>query len=184
MTQLSRMPIYSVAVATNGTSGSIQRARTSLERAFPWRGAPVSVEGVKPTTARLLSMTQAMTNVVIVASLIIAACSLAVSIAAGLGERKRPFSLLRLAGVPMTTLCRVVTLEGAMPLVLTAAVSIVVGLASATLYLHSQVGIAFHVPGIGYWITVLVGLTASLGIIASTFPLLKRMTRPEVARNE
>jgi len=182
--QLSRMPLSSVVVATNGTSGSIERARTSLERAFPWQGTPVSVEGLKPTTARLLSTIQTMTNVVIVASLIIAACSLAVNIAAGLGERKRPFSLLRLAGVPMATLYRVVTVEGALPLVLTATVSIIVGLASAALYLHSQVGIAFHVPGIGYWTIILAGMAASLAIIASTFPLLKRMTGPEVARNE
>ena len=55
---------------------------------------------------------------------------------------------------------------------------------SAALYLHSQVGIAFRIPGIAYWATVLGGLAASLAIIASTFPLLNRMTGPEVARNE
>jgi hypothetical protein len=43
---------------------------------------------------------------------------------------------------------------------------------------------AFSVPGIPYWATVLGGLAASLAIIASTFPLLNRMTGPEVARND
>ena len=99
-------------------------------------------------------MIQDMTDVIIVASLIIAACSLAVNIAAGLGERKRPFSLLRLTGVPTALLHRVVALESALPLFLVAAVSIVVGLVSAALYLHSQVGIAFQIPGIAYWATV------------------------------
>ena len=56
----------------------------------------------------LLTMIQDMTDVVIVASLVIAACSLAVNIAAGLGERKRPFSLLRLTGVSTALLHRVV----------------------------------------------------------------------------
>ena len=107
-----------------------------------------------PSTARLLTMIQDMTDVIIVASLIIAACSLAVNIAAGLGERKRPFSLLRLTGVPTALLHRVVALESALPLLLVAAVSIVVGLVSAALYLHSQVGIAFSIPGIAYWATV------------------------------
>jgi hypothetical protein len=107
-----------------------------------------------------------------------------VNIAAGLGERKRPFSLLRLTGVPLGVLRRVVALESALPLFLVAAVSIVVGLVSSALYLHSQVGIAFRIPGIGYWVTVLGGLAASLAIIASTFPLLNRITGPEVARNE
>jgi hypothetical protein len=78
----------------------------------------------------------------------------------------------------------VVALESALPLLLVATVSIAIGLVSAGLYLHSQVGIAFRTPGIGYWATVLAGLAASLAIIASTFPLLNRMTGPEVARND
>ncbi|MGH9090651.1 MAG: ABC transporter permease, partial [Acidimicrobiales bacterium] len=92
--------------------------------------------------------------------------------------------LLRLTGVSTALLQRVVALESALPLLLVAAVSIGVGLLSAALYLNAQVGIAFSMPGIAYWATVLVGLAASLGIIASTFPLLNRITGPEVARNE
>ncbi len=83
-----------------------------------------------------------------------------------------------------TLLHRVVALESALPLFLVATVSIVVGLGSAALYLHSQVGITFSIPGIGYWATVVGGLAASLAVIASTFPLLDRTTGPEVARNE
>ena len=129
-------------------------------------------------------MIEDMTDIIIVASLIIAACSLAVNIVAGLGERRRPFSLLRLTGAPTKLLHRVVALESALPLLLVAAVSIVVGLVSAALYLHSQVDIAFHFPGIAYWATVVGGLAAALAIIASTFPLINRMTGPEVARND
>jgi hypothetical protein len=180
----ARLPVDAVVVATDGSPGSLERARTTLERAFPFQGTPVAVEAFDPPTARLLTMIQDMTDVIIVASLIIAACSLAVNIAAGLGERKRPFSLLRLTGVPTALLHRVVALETALPLLLVAAVSIVVGLVSAALYLHSQVGIAFSIPGITYWATVICGLAASLAIIASTFPLLNRITGPEVARNE
>lgn len=180
----ARLPVDAVVVATDGSSSSIERARTTLEGVFPFQGTPVAVEALDPSTARLLAMIQDMTDVIIVASLIIAACSLAVNIVAGLGERKRPFSLLRLTGVPTALLHRVVALESALPLLLVAAVSIVVGLVSAALYLHSQVGIAFSIPGIAYWATVLGGLAASLAIIASTFPLLDRMTGPEVARND
>jgi hypothetical protein len=180
----ARLPVDAVVVATDGSSSSIERARTTLERVFPFKGTPVAVEAFNPSTARLLAMIQDMTDVIIVASLIIAACSLAVNIVAGLGERKRPFSLLRLAGVPTALLRRVLALESALPLFLVAAVSIVVGLVSAALYLHSQVGIAFRIPGMAYWATVLGGLSASLAIIASTFPLLNRITGPEVARNE
>jgi hypothetical protein len=179
-----RLPVDAIVVATNGSSGSFERARTALERAFPFQGTPVAIDALDPSTERLLTMIQDMTDVIIVASLIIAACSLAVNIAAGMGERKRPFSLLRLTGVPLGVLRRIVALESALPLLIVAAVSIVVGLVSAALYLHSQVGIAFRIPGISYWATVLGGLAASLAVISSTFPLLNRMTGPEVARND
>jgi hypothetical protein len=182
--QLASLPVSAVVVATNGSSGAIERVRTELERAFPLQGTPVTVEALGPSTARLLTMIQAMTDVIIVASLIIAACSLAVNIAAGLSERRRPFSLLRLTGVPRKLLHRVVTLESALPLLLVATVSIVVGLLAAALYLHSQVGLAFSLPGFSYWTTVIGGLAASMAIIAATFPILDRITGPEVARND
>ena len=183
-TQLASLPVSAVVVATTGSSGAIERVRTELERAFPLQGTPVTVEALGPSTARLLTMIQGMTDVIIVASLIIAACSLAVNIAAGLAERRRSFSLLRLTGVPRKLLHRVVTLESALPLVLVATVAIVVGLLAAALYLHSQVGLAFSLPGFSYWITVIGGLAASMAIIAATFPILDRITGPEVARNE
>jgi len=181
---VAHLPVVAVVVATDGSSSSLEQVRTTLERSFPFQGQPIGVESLNPSNARLLTMIQDMTDVIIVASLIIAACSLAVNIVAGLGERKRPFSLLRLTGAPTKLLHRVVALESALPLLLVAAVSIVVGLVSAALYLRSQVGIAFSVPGIAYWATVIGGLAASLAIIGSTFPLLNRMTGPEVARNE
>jgi hypothetical protein len=39
-------------------------------------------------------------------------------------------------------------------------------------------------PGLGYYLVVIVGLAASLAVIASTMPLLRRITGPETARNE
>jgi hypothetical protein len=181
--QITRLPVDAMVVATDGSWGSIERARTSLERAFPFEGIPVAVVALNPSTARLLAAIQDMTAVIIVASLIIAACSLAVNVTAGLGERKRPFSLLRLTGAPLSMLRRVITLESAVPLFIVAGVSLVVGLVAAALYLRSQVGISFEVPGTTYWAAVFGGLAVSLAIVASTFPLLSRITGPEAARN-
>ena len=67
-------------------------------------------------------------------------------------------------------------------MLIVAAVSIGVGLVSR-LFIDSQVAIAFRIPGLAYSGKVPGGLVASLAIIASTFPLLNRMTH-EVARNE
>lgn len=67
-----------------------------------------------------------MTDVVILVSLVIAGCSLAVSAAGGLTDRKRPSSLLRLTGVQLGVL--VVALETAVLLLVIAAVSAGTGL--------------------------------------------------------
>ena len=39
-------------------------------------------------------------------------------------------------------------------------------------------------PGVGYYLLTAAGIIVSLGIIAGTFPLLTRITGPEVARND
>jgi hypothetical protein len=39
-------------------------------------------------------------------------------------------------------------------------------------------------PGTAYYLLTGGGILTALGIIAATFPLLKRITGPEVARNE
>ena len=165
-----------------------QRARSNgherhSNEPFPSKGLPWRSWRSIPLRRGSLAAIQDMTAVIIVASLIIAACSLAVNVMAGLGERKRPFSLLRLAGLPLSILRRVITLESALPLFVVAGVSLVVGLVAAALYLSSQVGISFEVPGTTYWAAVFGGLAVSLAIVASTFPLLSRMTGPEAARN-
>lgn len=181
---IANLPVEAVIVATDGAPSSIERARTALIRAFPDQGPPVVIHTVGPSKVRLLAMVRNLTQVIVVASLVIAACSLAVNIAAGLSERKRPFSLLRLTGVPISILRRVVALESALPLLLVAAVSTAVGLLAAALFLKSQLDFAFRMPGVAFWATIVVGLVASLLIIASTFPLLSRLTGPEMARNE
>ena len=68
---------------------------------------------------------------VILVSLPIAGCTLAAAIAAGLADRKRPFSLLRLPGARLATLRRVVALESAVPLLAVAAVAIGTGFGAA-----------------------------------------------------
>ena len=127
---------------------------------------------------------QHMTDVVILASMVIAGCSLAVSVVAGLTDRKRPFSLLRLTGAPVGVLRRVVAWESAVPLIIVALASAGTGFLASGLFLTSELGESLRAPGAGYYLIVFAGLAASLGVIASTLPLLQRITGPETARNE
>jgi ABC-type uncharacterized transport system permease subunit len=79
---------------------------------------------------------------------------------------------------------RVVTLESAVPLLIVAVLSSAVGFAGAALFLRAQLHYTLRPPGVGYYGIVVAGLAAALGIIAATLPLLKRITGPEVARND
>jgi predicted lysophospholipase L1 biosynthesis ABC-type transport system permease subunit len=121
---------------------------------------------------------------VILVSLVIAGCSLAVSVTAGVNDRKRSFSLLRLTGISSGVLRKVVALEAAVPLLVISVISTTMGFVAAGLFLRSQLSESLRAPGLEYFVILAVGLVASLAIIASTLPLIERITGPEVARNE
>jgi len=182
--RLPSLPARVVAVATDGTAAATERSRTVLEAAYPYLGSALTI-GERAAQARTqITQWQHDADVVILASLAIAGCSLAVSAAAGLTDRKRPFSLLRLTGVPLRLLRRVITLESAVPLLIAAAAAVGTGLLAAGLFLQAQFGVALHSPGTTYYLSVLAGLVISLGVIAATLPLLNRITGPETARHE
>jgi hypothetical protein len=179
---LQRLPVQAIAVGTSGSATAIEQARTVLSAAFPYLGTPATI-GSDPATARTIAGLLLMTEVVIIASVVIAGCSLAVSVAAGLADRQRPFSLLRLSGVPLGVLRRVITLETAVPLLLSAVLSARAGFLAAGLFTRFLLRDSLRPPGAEYYIIVVAGLAASLAIIASSFPLLRRMTGPGAARD-
>ncbi|MEU5941012.1 FtsX-like permease family protein [Micromonospora sp. NPDC047548] len=183
---LQRLPVASIVVGTDGSTAALERSRTVLESAYPtaFRVAPHVPGDFESEFANTLRAWQQMANVIIIASLALAGCSLAVSVVGGLSERKRPFSLLRLSGAPVRVLRRVVALESAVPMLAVAVVAIGMGFLAAQLFLRAQMDYTLTAPGVGFYVIVVVGLAACLGIIASTLPLLERITGPETARSE
>ena len=182
--RLGSLPIQSVAVATNGSARVIEEARSSLETAYPYVSQAATLTETRAENDSLVNEYQQLADVVILVSLCIAGCTLAASVAAGLTDRKRPFSLLRLTGAPLGLLRRVVSLETAVPLLVAAGLSVAAGFLASALFARSQLGDGLVPPGAGYWVITGAGLVASLGIIAATFPLLRRMTGAEVTRND
>ncbi|MEV7215248.1 ABC transporter permease [Kitasatospora cineracea] len=182
--QLAALPVVNVVVGTDGTQGAVEQARTMVDTAYPATRQSLTLAESRGLGGSELRGYQQLAKVVILATFPIAGCSLAVSVAAALGERKRPFSLLRLTGVPLSMLRRVVLMESAVPLLAVSAVAIGIGLLAADLFLRSQLTYTLHALGAGYYLTVAAGLTAALAIIGATLPLLRRITGPETARNE
>jgi hypothetical protein len=182
--ELAALPVMSINVGTDGSPAALERARTTLGNAYPGLYAPATEAEWRAESARTLTNWQQLANVVVLVSLVIAGCSLAVSVAGGLSDRKRPFSMLRLTGVSLGTLRRVVALESVTPLLVAAVVAMGAGLLAAHLFLKAQMDYSLSPPGIAFYVIVGAGLAASLGVIGSTLPLLRRITGPEAARND
>jgi hypothetical protein len=187
--ELQSLPIDSIVVGTAGSTAAsdqaaVERARTVLDLAYPSVFAPQTIGELRASDAPLLDDYRQLAEVVLLTSLPIAGSSLAVNIAGGLIERKRPFSLLRLSGAPIRLLRHIIGLEAAAPMLITAAVSIGAGLLAAHLFLRAQLGETLQPLGLEYYLVMLGGLLAATAVLGCTLPLLNRLTGPEAARNE
>jgi hypothetical protein len=129
-------------------------------------------------------------DAVIVLTILTAGCSLAVTVGGSLVERKRPFTLLRLSGASLGTLCKVILLEAALPLVAASVFAAAIGLSIAipvvkTLLSSLEPNATYPVhPSPGYYLVLGIGLIVSLALVTATLPLLGRMTDPDNARFE
>jgi hypothetical protein len=185
---VSKLYLQAVLIKVNG-AGTLERVRTFLVT-----HTPQSASGTAPRTfgeaveARqsVASTVQRLFDVAVVLTLVVAGCSLAVTVGGSLVERKRPFTLLRLTGTPTRALYRVVLLEAIFPL---AAATIVAGstayvISVLTVRKMAPAGTPLPVPGHAYYITMATGLVASLLVILASLPLLRRITGPSNVRFE
>jgi hypothetical protein len=184
--RLDTLRVDAVNVATNGSAAAVEQVRTVLENAhaYPNINGPSTIADMLGQGTSSVNGLQQLADTVILVSLLIAGCTLAAGIAGGLADRKRPFSLLRLTGARLATLRRVVALEAAIPLLAVAAVAIGAGFGAAAMFTSAAQQHPMVAPGAAYYLITAGGILAALGIIAATFPLLARITGPEVARNE
>ncbi|HTX29361.1 MAG TPA: FtsX-like permease family protein [Streptosporangiaceae bacterium] len=185
--RLDSLPLDSMEVATNGSRPAIEQARTVLENAYPTGTGsppPQTVGEYSAAGNAADNAYQQLADVVILTSLTIAGCTLATSVAGGLADRKRPFSLLRLTGARLGMLRRVVALESAVPLLAVAAVAIGIGFGASAMYATMELKLSLVSPGAAYYALTAAGIVLALGLIVATFPLLRRITGPETARNE
>ncbi|WP_169947850.1 FtsX-like permease family protein [Microbispora sp. H11081] len=177
------LDLAAVMISTRDPA-ALERLRTLL--AGYTAEAPMTFAEVARVRADLYVRAENIALAVIGLTLVAGACGLVVAAGGGLVERRQPFILLRLAGTPTRTLAAVVLLESALPLLLAAALAAVAGFGVAEPLLDALAmkSAASALPGPVYFASLGGGLAASLLVILTTLPLLRRMTAPDNARFE
>jgi hypothetical protein len=191
-----RLRLGTLLVGT-GDPATLERVRTYLRThasiAAPTTGPEGwSINALVPATFGEIAGTRqavydALEHIAFAAvalTLLVAGCSLAVSAGGGILERKRPFTLLRLTGTPMSSLTRVVLLESLLPMLATVLVAAATGWALAATVATSLSDSALPFPGPAYFATTGAGLLVALAVMLLTLPLLGRLTRTQTARFE
>ncbi|MEV4624022.1 FtsX-like permease family protein [Asanoa sp. NPDC049573] len=171
------LPMLALLVTTDGTQAAIERVRTLIEASadqlawLPWTTAEVKAHADKQA-----EQTDRIAIAILLATLVVAGFSLAVATADGLLRRRRPFALLRLTGIRVGDLRRVVLIETALPLLAATGISAGIGLAVAADVTHAS-HLPWRSPPAGYWWLLAAGTGAALVItLALSLPLLGRLS--------
>jgi hypothetical protein len=116
----------------------------------------------------------------------VAGCSLAVAAGGGLVDRKRPFTLLRVSGTPVSVLSCVVLFEAAVPLATATVVAAAIAYGTSMLAFVRLAPADTPIPRLGsdYFALMGLGLALAFAVITATLPLLRRITAPASVRFE
>jgi hypothetical protein len=169
-------------------SATLERVRTFLDTHTPQNGSNPPKTFGEAVQIRLAyaDIVSRLVYIAVALTLLVAGCSLAVTVGGNLVERKRPFTLLRVSGTPTATLYRVVLLEAILPLAAATVVAAGTAYGISVLTVDRMAPAGTPTPTLGhvYFATMGVGLLISLLVILVTMPVLGRMTAPSNVRFE
>ncbi|MEA2622098.1 MAG: hypothetical protein QOH61_1008 [Chloroflexota bacterium] len=178
-----RFPADRFVVATTGSPATLEQIRTLIGTRSPFADVR-SIEELTNGSVGVLGELSRVVALGTLATLLMAGCSLAVSVAAGLLDRRRPLGLLRLTGMPLGRLRATILMEAAAPLFVTAAISAVLGVAAGEIVLQTVASVAIPMPDPSLLVLLASGLAAAMLVVAATLPLLGRITATESTRFE
>jgi hypothetical protein len=183
----SRLYLEAVLIRVSN-SATLERVRTFLDTHTPQSGSNPPKTFGEAVQIRLAyaDIVSRLVYIAVALTLLVAGCSLAVTVGGNLVERKRPFTLLRVSGTPLATLYRVVLLEAILPLAAATVVAagVAYGIAVLTVDRMAPAGTPTPTLGHAYFAIMGVGLLISLLVILVTMPVLGRMTGPGNVRFE
>ncbi|WP_042391932.1 FtsX-like permease family protein [Streptacidiphilus carbonis] len=185
---VSQLDLRTVLVKVD-SSDTLEQIRTLLSTYLSANGVtqpPQTFGEVGQARAGLLRAAERVIEVLVGLTVLVAGCSLAVSVGGSLVERRRPFTLLRLSGTPTPTLYRAVVLESMLPLLTATVVAGVIGFGTSLPLVLALVPQHAHLaaPDGAYFALMGAGLLASVLAILTALPLLGRLTAPSNAQFE
>ena len=181
-------PLF-VLAATDGASATIERVRTALEVAMPTGGPATGAEVVAALTG-IVNELGRIVMLGVVMTMAVAGASMALAVAGGLLDRRRPFALLRQSGVTLRQLRMVMLLEAAAPLTAVALLSAALGVLVSQLLLrltgffNPAAGTDVPLPDPSLGVLLLVSMAGALAIVSAALTIVGPVTSLEETRFE
>ncbi len=180
---VTALGVRELLVDTDGSPEVAERMRNAVLPHLPASDVR-SEEEVHSHFARDIANIRHLLDAALLVILAVASLSLAASAVGGILERRRPFALLRAAGMAPRELRRVTFVETTLPLALTTVVSAVLGVAVATALLSVERGTPISIPVLSLAAVVTLGLLMALALVILSLGLLERATRLDAVRTE
>jgi hypothetical protein len=182
----AEQPVHALYVPTDGSVAAVERLRTRVASLLP-RAIVSTRDDVfrqQLDLDELFIDLNAGLRIMSLFVIVVAGCSLTISLVNGLIERRRPFALLRASGVRVGELRRIMLLETAVPMVLTVVLGVALGsvpLLAASIALE---GVPFPGPGLDFALGLGGAVLTALALTTLTFPLMNAATRYDAIRYE
>ncbi|MBO1268112.1 ABC transporter permease [Arthrobacter cavernae] len=179
------VPVVMV-LGTDGTPEAMDRARTAMNSS-----GVTAIPATSPMDNKLQSSTRLIQGLAVLAYLgmflavAIAGLSLAVATASAVLDRKRVLGLMRLMGMPVSVLRRIITREAAVPLLTVLFLSVGLGFLVAWLMvtgIDDSYRVAWPTPD--YFIALGLSLLLALAAVTATFGLIRGNTAMAATRFE
>lgn len=179
------VPVVMV-LGTDGTPEAMDRARTALNSSGITAIPATSPLDLKlQSTGRLIQGLAVLAYLGMFVAIAIAGLSLAVATASAILDRKRVLGLMRLMGMPVSVLRRIVTREAAVPLLAVLLLSVGLGFLVAWLivtFIDDSYRVTWPAPD--YFMALGFSLFLALGAVTATFGLIRSNTAMTATRFE
>lgn len=181
---VNRLPLQALLIRSNTEPALIETARTLLSHRPGVTQDPVTFGEAARATQRTVTAVQHGVDLLVVITILIASCSITIAAIAGVVERRRSFTLMRISGTPVRVLNKAVIYEALTPLLATIAVTIATAYAVGAAALYSTGTTGLRRPPLLLVELVVFAVLAVTALTAMSLPMLNRTTNPREVRFE